>query len=159
MSQMTLLPDNVFRDAWKLKEFILAGNAKLTLRSEKSLKHYTYKIRKAKDSDIWFVSRLGGESKYHYLGAITKHGEEYVFDRTRNSVTYHWIAESFEAFKWLWNILRKDRLPQSGTVWHEGRCGMCGKELTDPVSIKNGYGPDCSKMRLQRPFLHDRKNA
>jgi len=159
MTQLTMLPENVFTDPWKLREFILAGNAKITLRSEKTLKHYTYKIRKAKDGDIWFVSRLSSDSKYIYLGSITKHDEHFVFDRTRNSVTHRWLAESFDAFKWFWKVLREDRLPATATVWHEGRCGMCGKELTDPVSIKNGYGPDCSKMRLSRPFMYDRNAA
>jgi hypothetical protein len=28
-------------------------------------------------------------------------------------------------------------------IWHEGRCGRCGRKLTVPESIHNGYGPEC----------------
>lgn len=30
-------------------------------------------------------------------------------------------------------------------VWHEGRCGRCGRKLTVPESIETGIGPDCAK--------------
>lgn len=30
-----------------------------------------------------------------------------------------------------------------------GRCRVCGRELTDPASIKAGIGPDCAQR--QRP--------
>ena len=28
-------------------------------------------------------------------------------------------------------------------LWHEGRCGKCGRVLTVPTSISTGFGPDC----------------
>jgi len=27
--------------------------------------------------------------------------------------------------------------------FHEGKCGKCGRKLTTPESIKNGFGPTC----------------
>jgi hypothetical protein len=30
-------------------------------------------------------------------------------------------------------------------VWHEGKCGKCGRALTVPSSILTGIGPECSK--------------
>lgn len=29
-------------------------------------------------------------------------------------------------------------------VWHEGRCGRCGRKLTVPSSIETGLGPECA---------------
>jgi hypothetical protein len=36
-----------------------------------------------------------------------------------------------------------DKLPNICEVYHSGRCGRCGRELTDPESIKCGLGPHC----------------
>ena len=29
-------------------------------------------------------------------------------------------------------------------VWHEGRCGKCGRKLTVPESLTSGLGPECA---------------
>jgi hypothetical protein len=29
-------------------------------------------------------------------------------------------------------------------VYHEGRCGACGRRLTTPESISSGLGPVCA---------------
>lgn len=159
MTQLTMLPDNVFTDPWKLREFILAGKAKFTLRSEVTRSHHTFKVRKLPNSKVWAVLRLGANNDYQYLGSIFEE-EDFNFRSTMKTPYAILCSKQFAAFKWFWEKLDKGkRIPQSATAWHEGRCGMCGRELTDPVSIKNGYGPDCSKMRLSRPFMYDRKSA
>lgn len=33
--------------------------------------------------------------------------------------------------------------PTRCEVMEENRCGVCGRELTDPVSIQRGIGPEC----------------
>lgn len=131
-------------------DFILAGKAKITIRSEKTGKHYTYKIRKERESDHWFVSRLSRNETYYYLGTIFS-GMNYRATRRSEFKKRTWLRESHEAFEWFWaKLYASKRLPQGVAVFHAGRCGMCGIELTDPVSIKEGYGPDCRKKRLQR---------
>jgi hypothetical protein len=32
-------------------------------------------------------------------------------------------------------------------VWHEGRCGRCGRALTVPESVERGIGPECWELR------------
>jgi hypothetical protein len=34
-------------------------------------------------------------------------------------------------------------MPDGVVIWHEGRCGRCGRRLTVPESIESGYGPEC----------------
>jgi hypothetical protein len=41
--------------------------------------------------------------------------------------------------------LIKNNLPNFIEIWHEGRCGKCGRTLTVPDSIANGLGPECIK--------------
>lgn len=151
-----LFPSNVFRDPKELREFLTAGNAKVSVRSEKTLRHYTYKIRKSNDGKAWFVHRLGGGSQYHYLGTIRSDNH---FTHTHKSVRYDWIIESYTAFAWLWKYIAQGIMPTNVTVWHEGRCGACGKELTDPSSIRAGYGPDCRRARLRHGMMYDRKTV
>ncbi len=144
-------------DATAAIEFVTAGKAKITLKSEKTGKHYTFKVRKS-DGESWFVSRLTAGTCYRYLGTIFPDG----FRSTRKSehLKYHWLKESFDAFDWFWRRLGEDqRIPDGVALFHAGRCGMCGLELTDPVSIKEGYGPDCRKKRLRRGFIHDKTSA
>lgn len=136
-------------------EFILAGKAKITLRSEKTGHHYTYKIRAGDAEGRWFVSRLTAGTQYRYLGTIFEDG----FRATRESEHYRlkWLRESFEAFDWFWRRLNVDRaIPRGVTLFHAGRCAACGVELTDPVSIKRGFGPECAKKKLRRPFMYVR---
>lgn len=37
-------------------------------------------------------------------------------------------------------------IPPSLEVWHEGRCGRCGRALTVPESIASGIGPVCEGL-------------
>lgn len=146
-----------FTDVNKLKEFMFAGKAKITIRSEKTGAHYTYKIRKAPDSPTWFVHRLSGESAYVYLGTIF---DDRGFQPTRKTMAIYKSHESFRAFDWFYNrMIEANRIPTTVTVYHAGKCGMCGRELTDPVSVAEGYGPECRSKRLRRGLMNDRKTS
>ena len=149
--QGNLFPDNQFRDAPTLREFMLAGKAKITVRSEKTLKHFTYKIRKDKDSEKRFVHRLVADNNYVYIGTVFEDGH---FNWTKRSA-HHRSSDAYKGFEWLWSRVGQGILPRDVTVFHEGRCGMCGLELTDPISIKEGYGPDCRKKRLRHSAIQD----
>ena len=146
IEQIELFPERQFSEASALREFIQSGNAKFTIRSEKTLRHYTYKVRKNKDSDIWYVHRLIANGKYLYLGTIFS---DHSFTATRK--TDNWVREDlgYIGFKWGWEKLVKGQWPPNITIYHEGRCGMCGIQLTDPISVKEGYGPECRKKRLR----------
>jgi len=130
-------------------KFMLAGNARLTLRSVKTGTRFTFRIR-AKDvrkdeaaSPPWFVSLLNGrenESDYTFLGTIF---EDRTYRHSRKS-TVTPDAPSAKGFAWAWSFLVKSELPPGCEVWHEGRCGRCGRALTVPESIELGLGPECA---------------
>ena len=134
-----------------IRKFALAGNATITIRSCRSQTRFTFKIRTPKNphqgNSIWFVSLLRGQdntSDYSYLGQIRANG---AYDHGRKSrVTQQ--AESVKAFMWFWRAVQaqRDDLFDLLEVWHEGRCGRCGKKLTVPSSIESGFGPECIKM-------------
>lgn len=42
-------------------------------------------------------------------------------------------------------------------IWHEGKCGRCGRQLTVPESIESGFGPECVKMIGSKFNIRNRK--
>lgn len=126
-----------------VREFILAGNATFTLRSAKTGTRFTYKIRHPEDKPH-FVSVLTGsdnESDFTFLGTIFPDGK--YKHGARAKITQE--APSAQAFGWFYSKLNQGELHPQLEVWHEGRCGRCGRKLTVPESVENGLGPECIK--------------
>lgn len=136
-----------FTSATVAREFILAGSATLTLVSDKTGARFTYRV-KAKESEtsqIYFVSLLNGasnESDYGFLGTIFG-GVRYVHG-TKSRVGED--APSAKAFAWTFERIARGELPANCQIWHEGRCGRCGRKLTVPSSIESGLGPICETL-------------
>lgn len=121
----------------------LAGNSTITLCSEKTGNHYTYKVKKAEDNNLWFVSLLTGrnnDSDYNYIGIYTKERGFTTTAKTRLSKGCTPIQAIDYFFK------RINSIPNQLKVFHEGKCCRCGRTLTTPESIAAGIGPECAKM-------------
>ena len=129
-------------------EFILAGNAHFTIRSKKTSKRFTYHVLKRRKSNtgqpIYFVKVLTGpdnNQSYTYLGTIFSDTLKYVHGR-KSSISF--TAPSNQAFGWFWaSTMKVGNIPSTVEVFHEGRCGRCGRRLTVPESIRSGFGPEC----------------
>lgn len=117
--------------------FILAGKATVTFLNTQTDNRFTYKIKKSKDSSIYFVSVLTNPDVYQYIGIINS---EFQVGRKSSD------AQSIRVFKYVFFKLKSNTLPDFIEIWHEGKCGRCGRKLTVPKSIKTGMGPECSKF-------------
>jgi hypothetical protein len=139
-----------FSDAGAAMSFIQAGNATVTLRSVKTQTRFTYRVRE-KDGErgaITFVGLLSGpdnEASYSYMGVLKPEG----LKRTAKSRVSE-DALSWKAFQWTWKKLSEGKMPSELQVWHEGRCGKCGRKLTVPESIEAGIGPECASRSALR---------
>lgn len=130
-----------------IKNFVLAGNATITVRSGSTGTRFTFKVRTPKESrgsSIWFVSLLTGsnnEDNFTYFGNIRSDGSFDHGRRTRITTD----STGARAFNWFWNMVRsgRDDVLAQADVWHEGRCGRCGRKLTVPESVESGFGPEC----------------
>jgi Family of unknown function (DUF6011) len=123
------------------KAYTIAGNATITLQSEKSGAHFTYKIRAAKNPGVYFVWLLCGqdnETDYQFIGWIGK-GKFQRSAKSRVSAD----APSFKAFDWFWNIQHNG---DNGNliVLRPNKCGRCARTLTHPESVISGIGPECA---------------
>lgn len=127
------------------KEFALAGNATITLESENTKNHFTYKITKSDDSDnLFFVKLLCGsdnETDYTYVGCYYKDNNYFHPCKKWKDLPKSVWPPSMRAISFFFD--RIDDIPPKLHVYHEGRCGRCGRKLTTPESIRNGFGPEC----------------
>lgn len=137
-------------EAEKAYQFILGGNATFTLRSQETGTRYTYKVTLAEkrpgdkedEWQKWFVALLSGpdnQNDFTYLGMIRAN----QFQLTRAS-RMKLDSLPVKAFHWTFANLVQHRFPDKLEIWHEGRCGRCGRKLTVPESIATGFGPECA---------------
>jgi hypothetical protein len=136
-------------DPQAARQFALAGNARLTLVSAKTGTRFTFRVQQGKQDapqgapQPHFVSLLSGsdnDSDYTFLGTIFAGGNYRHGRKSRVAAD----APSAKGFAWAWGFLARGELPPGCEVWHEGRCGRCGRALTVPESIVTGLGPVCA---------------
>jgi hypothetical protein len=135
----------------RIKQFVLGGNATITIESGKTGRHFTYKIRRSENDDnLYFIKNLRGsdnENDYVYVGCFFSDTKKFVVEKSyRDKEVSSWPT-SIRAIRYLFNNL--DDVPYMLHVYHEGRCCRCGRILTTPESIKKGIGPECEKESRQ----------
>lgn len=154
-----------FETAAAALAFILAGKARFTLVSTKTGQRFTYRAsvpRESKPEDAKaprFVALLNGSdntSDFAFMGTIfpEKPGRWNESTETRRMDPMAFVhgkksrigrdAPSAKAFAWAFSHLLAGEIPDGLEVWHEGRCGRCGRVLTVPESIADGLGPECA---------------
>ena len=128
------------KDTKDALKFMFAGKSIVTFQNSKTGNRFTFKIKAAKDSNLFFVSVLTGPDTYSYIGTCVegnyKHGKKSKVGKD---------AQSIRVFEFMLMRLKTNNLPDFLEVWHEGHCGKCGHRLTVPSSIENGLGPECIK--------------
>lgn len=132
-----------------VKDFVLGGNALVTLESGKTGCHLTYKIQKSNNDDnLYFIKSLRGsdnEKDYQYIGCYFADTETFVVEKSyKNVESYSW-PKSIRTAKYF--LSRLNDIPDSLIVYHNGKCCRCGRTLTTPESIKKGIGPECEITR------------
>jgi hypothetical protein len=132
-------------DPTRTVRFMLAGRAHVTFQSRKTGTRFTYRVEAAdgQGAASHFVSLLVGPDNgqsYQYLGCIYQrrnymHGAKSRIGRD---------ALGAVAFTWVWSRLTAGEMHPELAVYHEGRCGACGRRLTTPESVASGLGPVCA---------------
>jgi hypothetical protein len=124
----------------KALSFILGGKAFVTFQNSSTTNRYTYKIVKHKTDDIHFVHVLTSPDVYMYLGTIMN----YSFRHSRKSKINR-DTKSFIVFDYVYHHLLMGTLDPRVEIFHDGKCGRCGRQLTTPDSVQSGFGPECIK--------------
>lgn len=124
----------------KAIDFLLGGKSIFTFVNTKTENRFTFKVKKHKTDDVFFVSVLTNPEVYQFVGSL----KNKAFTHSRKSKISK-DAQSVRVFDYVFSNLCKGTLPEFIEIWHEGKCGKCGRTLTVPSSIESGFGPECSK--------------
>lgn len=126
-------------------EYILGGKSTFTIVGQKH--RFTYKVvRTPFNKDAYFVSLLNGannETDFGYMGMLFPNSDKIkVTKGSKIGVD----AISHIAFNFTLKNLVRGVIPKGVAIYHEGRCGRCGRKLTVPSSIENGFGEVCASL-------------
>jgi hypothetical protein len=117
--------------------FALAGRATFTVVSKRTGTRYTYRVTARKRGGFGVGVLAGSENdndaSYLDVGYITPAGR---FNPASD-------APSARAFAF---CFARDFAHPELEIHHAGRCGRCGRLLTDPESISRGLGATCAEQ-------------
>jgi hypothetical protein len=148
-----------FTDPVTLAAYVGAGRGTVTVLSTRTGTRFTFRFRVPKDRagrpgnrrPVW-VSVLTGpdnEVSYNFVGTLwIEPGTRSEFRPSPKS-PLSYTAPAARAARWFAAhvIDAPARILEAAEVWHEGRCGRCGRTLTVPESIDSGFGPECGGRR------------
>lgn len=134
------------------RQFLTAGKAIFTIQNNKD-EHFTFRVTRSKPKSladhkppVYFVSVMTGrdnESSYSYIGLLNTETGDLL--RTRKSK----LADTdvrLKVFAFAMRIVFGTQMMPAGyDVRHSGKCGRCGRLLTEPMSLDTGIGPECRK--------------
>ncbi len=101
-------------DTKEALKFMFAGKSTVTFLNSQTGNRFTFKLKSAKESNIFFVSVLTGPDNYSYIGTCQegnyKHGRKSKISQT---------AQSVRVFQFMLDKLKSGNLPENLQVWHE----------------------------------------
>lgn len=126
---------------YDFRTYAFGGKSIITIVSNKTQRHYTYKFTAVKGEAGAFIVEVMIGHKYYAFGKILRFGKGFKYIPkyvSKQDINY-------KAFMWTWRHIVNNVFPKKVYVWREDKCCVCGKRLTFPESIVKGIGPECIK--------------
>lgn len=133
-------------------KFIFGGKSFVTFLNTNTSNRFTYKVVKHKTDDIYFINVLTSPDTYTFFGTY-RNGQFKHSPKARISAE----AQSVKVFQFVIAKLATNTLSNLIEIYHDGRCGKCGKQLTVPESVETGFGPECYKRIASKQDIRDTK--
>lgn len=146
---------NIIKNQFALK-YMFGGNSEFVIENIMTKNRFLYQIKKAQNNEnLFFIyskqitTDTDEISKKNYSGYIIinngyynyhkgKHGHLDINDKPVVALTY------------TINKLKKKTLQSCVHIKHTGRCGICGRRLTDDESVERGFGISCYKKYIMQ---------
>lgn len=126
-------------------DFLLSGRSEFAIQNIKSGNRFLYKIQKNKQNEeMYFVKSMTGVGDIYAGFILYKDGQVAYSKGGKGNLE----ANDIRIQALMYVIDYHDRLPPYVLVQHFGKCGRCGRKLTDLESVRRGLGPECSKKIL-----------
>lgn len=131
-------------------QWVTAGKSTFTVTSRTG-RYHTFRVCKVESEDrptAWFVKVLAGpdndsDQSYLYLGMLNlRDGAMRLTKASKMTDDSGPVVAARWTLGRIWSGLP---MPEGCSIDHMGACGRCGRPLTTPTSIKQGYGPECIK--------------
>lgn len=123
--------------------FILAGNSYFKLKSERTENEFMYKVTSSKNKpNLFNVYLINHNKKAIYIGVLVKGFKAFQFrEYTKNRFLY---GIQMTAFSFAFEIYANNYIIHPQLKFsHIGKCGKCGRTLTDEKSFQLGFGKTC----------------
>lgn len=143
----------------KALQFMLAGCSEFILVSGKTGTKLRYKLDKKLSTQNLNTNSSDEDQFIYWLNTGEKsgtliYGGVLFFDSNDNQFKFGKGARGnllktdirIKSLLYVLNNLYKNNTQINVKIYHVGKCGKCGKKLTDPVSILTGLGPHCAKQ-------------
>jgi hypothetical protein len=153
---MKLLKCNELLDKYALN-FIFGGKSHFTIANKDTGNQFSFKIIQSDNSPSIFYVNIKNRkdidpvtnSTYVYGGFIVNKDNEMKYYQGAGGKMSE-KHQSVRALMYVLKHLQKEDLPLNVSVYHVGKCGHCGRKLTDAHSIEIGLGKDCAhKLGVQ----------
>lgn len=136
-----------------IRQYLYAGKGIVTLESPTGKSH-TYLFQKPKNGstfpeDVRFVYAVHDNEKLFYVGMI----EDGTFRLTRNS-RFLPDTEIVKGARYIWDMAHFKKIKEPMTLYHEGMCGRCGRQLTQESSLESGIGKKCQKIINENAYAY-----
>jgi hypothetical protein len=152
------------------KEFLLSGDAIFTVIPAPAFRdavpdsqdHYTFKVERVEfegpnAKTMYFIKSLAGSdntSDYVYMGVV-----DTVFLKGVKLTAKSAFPETSTRVRIASRVVSRilagdgDKIAEAGwDVKHAGKCGKCGRMLTEPESLSSGIGPICRQALAASRF-------
>lgn len=150
------MSNNIIKNQFAL-QYMFGGKSEFVIENILTRNRFLYQIKQAQNNkNLYFVyakqitTDTDEISKKNYSGYFIinhgyynyrkgKHGRLDVKDKPIMALTY------------TINKLKMSKLQSCVHIKHTGRCGICGRRLTDDASVERGFGISCyNKYIMQK---------
>lgn len=155
------LPKYTINDNTRLGRMLAAGRLTATLRSKVTGTHMTISFSaKAKIDGKWKTVPFSEATHVFIQQGQGGWGSAKVGTYYPANGKFY-TEKGFDTRPWVWTVTHVLAAAHTGILDTEqydiqeaNRCGKCGKELTDPVSIERGIGPTCADEATGSQHYH-----
>jgi hypothetical protein len=133
--------------------FIFGGKGQFTIINKETDNQFSFKIIQSDNvKDLYYVDIKNRKdinpvtnSTYVYGGFLVyKDGEAKYYKGAKGKMCDK--EQSVRSLMYVINHLIKGDLPEFIKIYDFGKCGHCGRQLTDAHSIEIGVGKECAKQ-------------